>query len=155
PLDRDRYLQAYAAAFKVRQPFELEYQLGRRDGTYRWVLARGTPRISPSGAFAGFVGLCLDVTDRKTDQENLRESEARYRTLTEAIPQIVWNADAKGEVSYFNQRWLDYTGLSVERAHKRGWMDAVHPDDRDRVFAAWRTTIESRKPGAEDRFAHE
>lgn len=88
-------------------------------------------------------------------QTQTAEALARYRTLTEAIPQIVWNADANGEVSYFNQRWLDYTGLPIEQAHGRGWMDALHPEDRDRVFAEWRATVKSREPGSAGRFAHE
>ena len=64
PDDRDPYLNAYANAFAEHKSFELEYRLRHKDGVYRWVLARGTPRFNPSGGFAGFVGLCLDVTDR-------------------------------------------------------------------------------------------
>lgn len=156
PLDRDRYLEAYSRAFADGRPFELEYRLRRHDGEYRWVLARGTPRHTPSGSFAGFLGLCMDVTDRKIAQENLRQSEQRYRTLTEAIPQIVWNTDPRGEVTYFNRRWLDYTDLPVEKAHGQGWMSAVHPDDRERVFADWRNTITHPANGAAgDRFTNE
>ena len=280
PEDRDSYLAGYRTAVARRVPFEIEYRLRRRDGEYRWVLARGVPRVATDGGYAGLVGLCLDVTDRRRADEAVRESEERFRTLaaavpqivwvtrpdgyheyynpkwyeytglteaeslgygwstplhpddaarsearwkqstdtgevyeieyrfrgrdgnyrwflgralpqrdasgtvvrwfgtctdihdarlatdvlkaneerfrnlTEAMPQIVWHADAKGEVNYFNRRWLDYTGEGLDKARGRGWMDAVHPDDRDRVFAAWRDTVAD--PGDNGhRFAHE
>ena len=155
PDDREDYLNAYARAFELKKPFELEYRLRRHDGVYRWVLARGTPRFHPSGGFAGFVGFCLDVTDRRLAVEAVRRSELRFRTLTEAIPQIVWNATPDGGLSYFNQRWRDYTGLSNESAQGVGWLDAVHPLDRDRVAAAWRSTVENVVTEAPARFSLE
>jgi PAS domain S-box-containing protein len=81
---RDRYLTTYRTAFETRKPFEIEYLLRRHDGEYRWVLARGTPRFTPSGGFAGFVGLCLDITDRRRAEDRLRE-EVR---VTEALNRL-------------------------------------------------------------------
>ena len=118
-------------------------------------MARGTPRFTPSGAFAGFVGLCLDVTDRREATEAVRLSEERYRVLTEAVPHVVWNANAAGEVTYFNRRWLEYTALPLDRAFGRGWLDALHPEDRDRVLTAWRATVTNAVAGGADRFSHE
>ena len=155
PEDRERYLKTYSSSFDSKMPFELEYRLRRHDGVYRWVIARGTPRFHPSGGFAGFVGFCLDVTDRRIAMEAVRRSELRFRTLTEAIPQIVWNAGPDGALSYFNQRWRDFTGLSTESAQGVGWLNAVHPNDRDRVAAAWRSTIESAASDAHIRFSEE
>lgn len=155
PEDREAYLNVYASAFEAQKPFELEYRLRRHDGLYRWVLARGTPRFHPSGGFAGFVGFCLDVTDRRAAAESIRRSELRFRTLTEAIPQLVWNADRDGALTYFNQRWRDFTGLSTELAQGEGWLNAVHPIDRERVAASWRSTIESARSETPVRFSEE
>ena len=155
PDDREAYLTAYCTAFETKKPFELEYRLRRHDGVYRWVLARGTPRFHPSGGFAGFVGFCLDVTDRRIAVEAVRRSELRFRTLTEAIPQIVWNAGSDGALSYFNQRWRDFTGFSTEEAQGVGWLDAVHPNDRDRMLTAWRSTVASAASDALVRFNEE
>jgi PAS domain S-box-containing protein len=155
PDDREMYLTAYSSAFETRKPFELEYRLRRHDGVYRWVFACGTPRFHPSGGFAGFVGFCLDVTDRRIAVEAIRRNELRFRTLTEAIPQIVWNAGSDGAVSYFNQRWKDFTGFSTEESQGAGWLDAVHPNDRDRMLEAWQSTVASASSAALVQFNEE
>jgi PAS domain S-box-containing protein len=63
--DFQRCVDTYMAAFSERRPFEMEYRLRRADGAYRWILDRGTPRFAPDGAFAGYIGSCVDITDRK------------------------------------------------------------------------------------------
>src|SRR5205085_7796861 len=123
----------------------------RRDGECRWVLARGTPRFTPSGAFAGFVGLCLDVTDRREPDAALRASEERFRTLTEAVPQMVWTANPTGEVTFLNRRWDEYTGRSLEQGKSLGWGEVVHPDDAERLRAEWQLAI-AKQP---DQYTHE
>lgn len=82
PDDRDRCLAVYLEAFDRRQPFELEYRLRRHDGAYRWTMVGAVPRFEPDGGFAGFIGSCVDITDRKEaelQREHLlaREQEAR------------------------------------------------------------------------------
>jgi PAS domain S-box-containing protein len=140
--DRDRYGRVYSAAFDSRESFEIEYRLRRHDGEYRWVLARGKPRFGPGGAFAGFVGLCIDITDRKGMEQDLRHSADRFRQLTEAIPQMVWNADAGGRVTYFNTRWREYTGLDAADALDDWWGQVIHPEDAPGLEAAWRHAVE-------------
>jgi PAS domain S-box-containing protein len=63
--DLDKTVRAYAAAFDARREFEMEYRLRRFDGEYRWILDKGVPRFTPDGAFAGYIGSCIDITDRK------------------------------------------------------------------------------------------
>jgi PAS domain S-box-containing protein len=63
--DLERCIDTYMTAFNAREVFEMEYRLQRHDGAYRWILDRGTPRYEPGGAFAGFIGSCVDITDRK------------------------------------------------------------------------------------------
>ena len=64
PQDLDRCLGAFLFAFDRREPFEMEYRLRRYDGEYRWVADSGAPTYDASGRFAGFIGSCIDVTDR-------------------------------------------------------------------------------------------
>ena len=71
PDDSSRCLQTYSEAFERREQFELQYRLRRSDGEYRWVLDNGVPRFNPDGTFAGYIGSCLDITERKLAEESL------------------------------------------------------------------------------------
>jgi PAS domain S-box-containing protein len=77
PDDLDACLRTYAGAFARREPFEMEYRLRRNDGEYRWVFNRGVPRFNPDGSFAGYIGSCIDVTDRKLAQESLSDMSCK------------------------------------------------------------------------------
>src|SRR5437016_5121054 len=69
----------------------------RFDGHYRWVFDTGIPRFESDGAFAGYIGSCIDITDQKQVEEALRESEARLRFLLESTHAIPWVADAQSQ----------------------------------------------------------
>jgi len=69
--DRERCLETYLQAFARRQSFEMEYRLRRKDDEYRWILDTGVPRFNPDGSFAGYIGSCLDITDRKLAEDAL------------------------------------------------------------------------------------
>ncbi len=72
--DLPRCIAIYERAFSAREPFEMEYRLRRADGEYRWVLDRGAPRFTEDGSFAGYIGSCVDIDDRKNIEARLRES---------------------------------------------------------------------------------
>jgi PAS domain S-box-containing protein len=72
--DFQRCMDTYADAFNDRQVFEMEYRLRRADGEYRWILDRGTPRYTPDGTFAGYIGSCVDITERKQLETDLRKA---------------------------------------------------------------------------------
>jgi len=69
--DLKRCLKTYAEAFGQRQSFAMEYRVRRNDGEYRWIFDMGVPRFNPNGNFAGYIGSCLDITDRKLAEEAL------------------------------------------------------------------------------------
>ncbi len=71
PEDRDAHLEAQARAFDVQAPFRLQYRLRRHDGEFRWVFDIGVPRFAADGSFAGYIGSCLDITERKLAEEAL------------------------------------------------------------------------------------
>jgi len=83
------------------------------------------------------VQLQADVAAREVAREALRVSEANFRLLAEALPQLVWITLPDGWHLYFNQRWVDYTGLSRAESEGHGWSGPIHPEDRPRVEAAW------------------
>jgi PAS domain S-box-containing protein len=71
PDDLGRCLQTYTEAFDRRESFEMQYLLRRQDGEYRWLLDKGVPRFNPDGTFAGYIGSCIDITERKLAEESL------------------------------------------------------------------------------------
>jgi len=77
-------LETYNDSFDRREPFEMEYRLRRNDGSYRWIFDHGVPRFNADGSFAGYIGSCLDVTDRKLAEESLSDMS---RKLIEAQEQ--------------------------------------------------------------------
>src|ERR1043165_1923797 len=74
----------------------------------------------------------------------LTESERRYRFLADTVPQLIWSADANGNLDYCNARWFAFTKLPFERIRGTGWRETLHPDDRERVVDAWDEAVRSR-----------
>ena len=92
----------------------------------------------------------LQIAERERREAELAElrgsTEQRYRNLAEAIPQVVWTAQPDGEASYFNRRWMDYTGFSAARSLGQGWQSVIHPNDAQRFIEQWRRTLGTTEP---------
>ena len=83
----------------------------------------------------------VDVTARKQAETALQESETKFRTLSELVPQFVWSCTPDGLNVYFNQRWVEYTGLSLEESYGRGWNTPFHADDKQAAWDAWNHAV--------------
>ncbi|MFH0909370.1 MAG: PAS domain S-box protein [bacterium] len=83
PDDLPRRREVYAHALRHKERFSVEYRVRRHDGEFRWILESGAPQVGPEGRFDGFMGTCIDITDRKRTEERLRESEVLYRQMFE------------------------------------------------------------------------
>ncbi|RYG09096.1 MAG: PAS domain-containing sensor histidine kinase, partial [Burkholderiales bacterium] len=98
--------------------------------------------FAPDGSVDFVVGCSSDVTQRKRSEQALQESVAEFRTLAEAMPQIVWVLTPQLELTYLNQQWMEYTGLSLAEGLGNGWPRVVHPDDLPRVVQAFENVSE-------------
>ncbi len=138
PDDKERILGAvYAYLGGETKEYEVEYRIRHKDGTYRWMLARGTAIRDESGKSIRFIGSRVDITELKRVEEVLRESEAWFRFLANAMPPIVWTARPDGSAEWVNQRCEEYTGIPVAEMLDQGWFASMHPDDRDGVVKRW------------------
>jgi PAS domain S-box-containing protein len=144
---RDNY-----PGFKARGfVHDLEYELVRRDGTSFPVLLNATAVLDPAGNYLMSRATLFDITARKLAERRLAESEERFRTMADHAPIMIWMADAQDKPAYrgcdfFNQRWHDFTGLTLEQTHGRRWLDIVHPDDRNRCLAAYQRVFRRKRP---------
>ena len=91
------------------------------------------------------LGTLQDITEEKQLQQVLQESESKFRLLADSLPQQVWTADTEGNLFYYNQNFYDYTGLTYEQLKKDGWLQIIHPDDRDENIKAWMESISNGK----------
>lgn len=99
------------------------------------------PIIGPGGATSGIFVQGHDVTEQKRAEEALRDSERKFRSMAEAMPQVVWTARPDGYRDYYNSRWFELTGLCFEESKAEGWVAALHPEDRERGREAWRRSV--------------
>lgn len=89
--------------------------------------------------------LFADVTERKKVEEALRESEARFRTMADNAPVLIWLADTSGDATYFNRQWLRFTGRSPEAELGAGWTTGIHPDDREASLRCYRSAFAAHR----------
>ena len=118
--------------------YSAEFRIVLPDGEVRWVSSRGRCLYDPDGTPSAMTGVDLDITERKRDEEQRRAAEDRFRQLAESIQQVFWMTDARGAVLYVSPAFETIFGRSCESliASPGVWMDAVHPDDRERVEQA-------------------
>ena len=136
PDDRDATRQAAAAFFAGdAREYRLEKRYVRKDGSVVWVDVNAAPVRDAAGRLRYTVAVIQDVTARRRYQEDLQTSEQRFRSLVSATAQVVWRADADGFAAEDSFTWRAYTGQTFEEFKGRGWMNAVHPDDHERVKA--------------------
>jgi len=104
PDEFDRCLKIYTTAFARRQIFEMEYRLRRWDGVWRWIFDRGVPFNNANGEFAGYIGSCIDITERKDAQEALRIAQANeLKTLRQLLPICAACKKIRNDHGYWDQ----------------------------------------------------
>ncbi|MBN9522011.1 PAS domain-containing protein [bacterium] len=123
--------------------FVAEYRVRHADGRWVWVEDRARVMYGADGKPRRVVGCRTDVTARKDWETRIRESEARFRTLAEAVPVAVWVCRPDGWTEYMNARWEEATGAPPAESLGAGWLNQVHPDDRGRAAAAWQRAVET------------
>ena len=116
PDDMASTLAIYHRAYASKQPFELECRLRQASGAYRWLLMKGAPRLLPDGVCVGYVGSCLDITERREAEDQLRRQQEWLSVTLASIGDGVIATDAQGRITLFNQTAEALTGWTMTTA---------------------------------------
>jgi PAS domain S-box-containing protein len=134
--DRDRVIAAAQRCASEGVDLDEEFRTVMPDASTRWLVDRGRAVLGDDGRPRYLIGACVDVTERRTRED-------QFRALAESIPQLAWMADATGSIYWYNQRWYDYTGTTLEEMRGWGWTAVHHPDHVDgvarRIQHSWDT----------------
>ena len=142
PEDRGKCAQALKQAVAAKEPLQMEYRLRHHDGEYRWVFDRSRP-IETDGKFLGFVGFCLDVTERRDMDASRRDMEEQVRLLTLATRDMVWSWDARTGRVIHNTAFSDVLGEVPGSLAPtlEWWKQRVHAEDRERAVGAFERAL--------------
>lgn len=145
PKDIERHRAVVARAMENCNDFYSVYRIIRpRDGAVAWLEGYGTARCDELTGKILLAGVVRDISDRMRTEEALRQSEERFRHLSESLPIVITMDAPDGRIEYANPAWYEYTGLSADRADE--WLSAVHPDDVDTVVRRWEQAAEHGGP---------
>jgi PAS domain S-box-containing protein len=138
PDDQDIHYRHFKPLLETGRPQSWELRLLRKDAAPFWARVEATAAQDGDGASVCRAAVS-DITERK-------RAEERFRVLSEAIPQIVWSADATGAVDYYNPQAFDYAGMRFEMGYGWNWVSFIHPDDLALTESVWRQAIASGQP---------
>jgi PAS domain S-box-containing protein len=132
-----------------------EIEIATKEGSAnddRWMMRKGGERFWASGIttathdeagnLTGLIKVMRDLTDRKRLEEQLRQSQSYLRLLIESLPQLVWTCRPDGECDYLGPQWMSYAGVTESEQLGYGWLNQLHPDDREPTRAAWTQVVE-------------
>lgn len=155
PDDLPAVIAAWKQAVGSSQPYDIEHRIRRADGIYHWFHVHGLPLRDADGRISGWCVVEVDIDQSKRSEAllastlgELAASEDRLRAIIDTVPGFVWRAAPDGSVEFLNQRWCDYTGVSLEDSLGVGWTSRIHPDDAAPLGTYWHALLEAGQPGS-------
>ncbi|AUX78361.1 sensor domain-containing protein [Sinorhizobium fredii] len=146
PDDLNDVQREWSKSLKTGEPLDIEFRLAAAEGGYSWFRGRAAARRTEDGSIRRWYGTVENIDDRRKMFEALKESEARFRAIADDAPVMIWATGEDGEDDYHSRLWLETTGQTAEQAAGKGWLNAVHPDDRNAVDRVFYEAFHRRKP---------
>jgi PAS domain S-box-containing protein len=143
PDDRERAIAAERHALDSGEPLAIEYRMRGRNGELHWFRDEAIVIEGEDGPGRYLSGMMTDVTEQKLTEQALRDSEKRFRAVGTQAPVGIFENDAAGDCIFANDRWCEIAEMSSEQALGRGWTEALHPNDRERVMSEWKSAAEA------------
>jgi len=136
-------VEPYVGAVLSGKQVVFEKQCSSNPISPRYVWVTYEPEFDHTGRVAGFIGTVLDITEHKGTERELRESEAHFHGLADAMPHLVWTARPDGSVDYYNSRAQQYESITACENSSWEWRPIVHEDDLQRTVDAWESSVRS------------
>ena len=146
PEDQARMRAAVERTIATGEDYDIEYRVVKPDGTSGWVLIRGRLVPDLKGKPRKMSGVSLDIGSLKAAEQALVESEARFKTFAQAMPNQVWSATPDGQLDWFNDQVFSYGGLAFEDLAGSKWAQMVHADDIGSASATWVKALANGAP---------
>jgi PAS domain S-box-containing protein len=141
PEDLPLVQEASRLCMRDHRPLEVQYRIIWPDGSLHWIDTKAVYLYDSNGVASRMLGVVMDITDHKQVEDELYESESRFRTMANAIPQLAWVAQADGYVYWYNQRWYDYTGTVPEQMVGWGWQSVHDPTILPKAIERWQASL--------------
>jgi PAS domain S-box-containing protein len=125
---------------------QCELRINWKDGSTHWIESKGRVYLDAEKKPYKTIGTLRDITQEKYSRQELITSEKKFRLLADSMAQLIWTSDPFGNLNYFNQAVYEYSGLSSEDMAKQGWLQVIHPDDREKNIEQWLESIRTGKP---------
>ncbi len=132
-------------AWRGEESHNVEMTIERANGVRLPLVVNTAPLRDAEGNVTTAVVVFDDISDRKAAEQAVRESEEQFRTLAESIPNLAWWANADGYITWYNQRWYDYTGTTPEQMEGWGWQSVHDPEVLPQVVEQWKESLATGK----------
>jgi len=144
--DRDRVISSYIRDVNRKRQYDVDFRVLRSDGRTQWVAATGKPRHLPNGDFAGYVGSCMDITERKKSEQLLKDSEERFRNIADSAPVLIWMTGTDKHTTFLNKSWMQFANV-VQLLSDTDFLQSnlVHEHDREMVLDCYKRAFDKRQ----------
>ena len=146
PEDLPELLNRWRSILTSNALGEMEARLRRSDGEYRWFLFRTRPLTDASGQVTKWCGLNIDIEETRQVEEALHARESHFRLVFDGLPALIILMNPDGDLLRANRHCLEFFRTTLEELQGRGQVHSYHPDDRPRVLAAWKKSLETGQP---------
>lgn len=145
PNDVDYAVDGWKKSIATGTVYEIEFRVLHKSGSYHWVLVRALPIKNDDGKIVSWYGSNTDIQDKKINEDLAKESEARFKTMAEASDILISVADIEFKTTFFNKAWEVLTGRMVADLLNHGWVDLIHPEDKENFLNTYLKAFEKKQ----------